>query len=87
MSNKQNAGTAVASTALLYECVMEMGMSADAVIRQVLISADGLIDYRTKLNSEGVNNWLRQALNNTRRRKARMPSAGPLPLNYYAGEW
>ena len=72
---------------LLAECAKEMGVTEDVVVRRVLISADGRIDYRKKLNAEGVRFWLQQALNNERRRKAYEPSAGELPLNYYTGEW
>lgn len=75
------------STDLLAECAQEMGITEDAVVRRVLISVDGRIDYRKKLSPEGVDRWLRKALNSALRRKEFVPSSSPLPLNYYEGEW
>lgn len=75
---------------LLEDCAREMKMSQDEVIREVLISTDGKIDYRKKLNAEGIENWLQRALNNARRRNEynrRSLNDRPLPWNYYSGEW
>jgi len=72
---------------LLRECSAEMGMTTDEVISQVLISANGKIDYRKVLNEQGQMKWLQDALNGAIRRNTFVPSRSPVPLNFFSGDW
>ena len=71
----------------LSDCARAMGVTEEKVVEDVLMSADGTIDYRTRLSEAGILDWLCSARNRAAQRKTRQPASKPLPWNFYSGEW